>query len=127
MPDPEFYVIQRRMFFRITILNLFLSGLGACASLLPEAHKVEIQQGTIIDPETAAQLRIGMTREQVRFLLGNPTLTDIFHPQRWDSLNYTTRAGEDAPVSRLTLYFEQDRLVRIDNRLQPDGEPTPAD
>lgn len=112
------------MLVRTLLLTLTLLGPAGCASLLPDPHKIEVQQGTVIDPEKVDQLRTGMSREQVRYLLGNPTLTDIFHPDRWDYLHYRTLAGEDAPVSRLTLFFDGDRLVRIDDRRLAE-EPAP--
>ena len=115
------------MLVRTLFLTVTLLGPAGCASLLPDPHKIEVQQGTVIDPEKVDQLRTGMTREQVRYLLGKPTLTDIFHPDRWDYLHYQTRAGEDAPVSRLTLFFDGDRLVRIDDRRLPPPAPAPSD
>ena len=99
--------------------------LSACVGILPEPHKIEIQQGTLLEPELVDQLQIGMTREQVTFLLGSPTLQDVFHPERWDYLFYRdTHAPTTAPDG-LTLYFEEQKLVRINNRLKANTE-TPA-
>ena len=110
--------------FALTLALTLVALLAGCASLLPEAHKIEVQQGTLLDPEAVARIEPGMTRDQVRFLLGNPTITDVFHPNRWDYLHMRSNNGEQAPVSRLTLFFsDDDKLVRIEDR----RDPAPAD
>lgn len=111
-----------RLLAAVSVLAVTLAG---CASVLPEPHKIEIQQGTVMDPDKVAQLKIGMNQEQVRFLLGNPTINDVFHPDRWDYVYFETRSGQDAPVSRITLFFRNDTLIRIEDRLRP--EPALAD
>ena len=49
-------------------------------------YKIEIQQGNFVSQDMVSQLKPGMTKEQVRFVLGTPLVTDIFHPDRWDYL-----------------------------------------
>lgn len=83
--------------------------LGACS-----AHKIDVQQGNVLEPENVAQLRIGMTAKQVRFLLGSPTLQDPFHRNRWDYLFSQAKGGEMEPVQRITLIFADDALVTIE-------------
>ena len=82
-------------------------------------HVIDIQQGTIITPEMVAQLKPGMTRSQVRFVMGTPTIADPFHHDRWDYL-YTLEA-RDEPSQRhhVVLFFEDDLLVHIDERAPP--------
>lgn len=82
-------------------------------------HVIDIQQGTIITPEMVAQLKPGMTRNQVRFVMGTPTIADPFHHDRWDYL-YTLEA-RDEPSQRhhVVLFFEGELLVRIDERAPP--------
>jgi outer membrane protein assembly factor BamE len=84
----------------------------ALSSCFLKPHKIDIQQGNYIDPEAIAKLKPGMTRSQVRFLLGTPLLTDAFHPDRWDYLFSDRRAGKLMQEHRLTLWFEGDALKR---------------
>jgi len=68
-------------------------------------------------------LRPGMTREQVRFALGSPTLTSIFHADRWD-YPYLYTPGHGQTEKRLfTVYFVNDRLDRWEGDEQPDRQP----
>ncbi|MCF7984605.1 MAG: outer membrane protein assembly factor BamE [Thiohalocapsa sp.] len=93
---------------------------GSVLSELPFVYKMTVQQGNIINEAMVDQLQIGMTKAQVRFVLGTPLLTDMFHTDRWD-YTYTIRRGH-APMEtkRLTLFFEDDLLSRIDGAMQPD-------
>jgi outer membrane protein assembly factor BamE len=77
-------------------------------------YRPDIQQGNFVSREMVAQLREGMTPEQVRFVLGTPLLRDVFHANRWD---YPFRLVEgDGKVisSRVTVYFKDNRLARIE-------------
>lgn len=86
--------------------------LAACS-----IHTVDIQQGNIITPEMVEQLKPGMTRQQVRFVMGTPSLVDTFHRDRWDYI-YTLKDREGKREQKhVTLFFEGDELVRI----QTDG------
>ncbi len=88
-------------------------------SNLPFVYKMTVQQGNIVTERMVNQIQLGMNREQVRFVLGTPLLTDMFHIDRWDYL-YTIRRGH-APMEtkRLTLWFEDDQLVSIDGFTRP--------
>jgi outer membrane protein assembly factor BamE len=79
-----------------------------------------VQQGNIITEEMVDQLQLGMTKSQVRYLLGTPLLTDFFHTDRWD-YTYTIRRGhQDMEVKTLTLHFQDEALARIEGDLRPD-------
>jgi outer membrane protein assembly factor BamE len=87
---------------------------------LPFVYKMPVQQGNIITEDMVDRLELGMTRNQVRFLLGTPMLTDIFHADRWD-YTYTIRRGHgETEIERLTLFFDGDALARISGDIQPD-------
>jgi outer membrane protein assembly factor BamE len=77
-------------------------------------YRVSVVQGNFISREAVAQLKAGMSREQVRFLLGTPLLTDIFHADRWDYV-FTFKRGDSVIVHerRYTVYFEGDQLVKF--------------
>ncbi|VAW65924.1 Outer membrane beta-barrel assembly protein BamE [hydrothermal vent metagenome] len=79
-----------------------------------EPHRIDIQQGNKVEPDTYEQLRKGMTRKQVIFLLGTPLLQDAFHQDRWDYIYYLKPGNEPTRQSRVTLHFKDDALVEID-------------
>lgn len=93
---------------------LLALGAGACGPFEP--HRIEIQQGNIVDAEALADLRVGMTQRQVLFLLGSPVIRDPFNEGRWDYVYYVSLAGQPARARRLTLFFEGDTLARINDR-----------
>jgi len=89
---------------------------------LPFVYKMTVQQGNILTEETVDRLEPGMTKSQVRFLLGTPMLEDIFHENRWD-YTYTIRRGrKDLQKTRLTLHFQDDALVRVEGDIRPDPQ-----
>ncbi|MDO8300326.1 MAG: outer membrane protein assembly factor BamE [Lacisediminimonas sp.] len=85
-------------------------------------YRPDLQQGNFISSEMVAQLKPGMTPEQVRFVLGTPLLTDIFHRDRWDYLFNHKRANGDITRSSVTLYFRDNRLERWDGGNLPTEE-----
>lgn len=86
-------------------------------------YRADVQQGNWITAEQVAQLRPGMTREQVRFVLGTPTLQDIFHTNRWDYPYYQKPGYGDAQERKFTVWFENDQLARWSGDAQPDRQP----
>ena len=102
----------QRWIYRVAAAVLLTVTAAGC-SLLPEAHKIDVQQGNIVDRAALDELRTGMTKQQVRFLLGNPVVNDLFHPDRWDYIYYVTPAGEPPATKRLTLFFEGSVLTRV--------------
>lgn len=78
-------------------------------------YRIEIQQGNFISQELVAQLKPGMSKEQVRLALGTPLLNDIFHADRWDYVFWRERAGGGKREQRkLTVFFEDGKLTRLD-------------
>jgi outer membrane protein assembly factor BamE len=75
-------------------------------------YRITVVQGNFVSAEQAAQLQAGMTRDQVRALLGTPLLTDIFHADRWDYIFYFKRGFKDVVQERdLVLNFSGDTLA----------------
>ncbi|WP_063548059.1 outer membrane protein assembly factor BamE [Burkholderia territorii] len=75
-------------------------------------YRITVVQGNFVSQEKAAQLQAGMTREQVRALLGTPLLSDMFHADRWDYLFYFKRGSTSVVQQRdLVLTFSGDRLA----------------
>lgn len=78
------------------------------------AYHLDIRQGNFVTQEQVAQLKPGLTREQVRYVLGTSLLTDPFHGNRWDYVyRYDTGKGV-VQQRRLTVYFEDNKLARVD-------------
>lgn len=99
---------------------LVLTTLSGCArmrnfSLKP--YKINIQQGNFLDEEDIDQIEPGMTRSQVRYLLGTPMVADIFNENRWDYVYYL-KVGRTGEIFRrhFIVYFEGDETVRIEKR-----------
>jgi outer membrane protein assembly factor BamE len=88
-------------------------------------YRMVIQQGNFISQEMVAQLKPGMTREQVRFILGTPLVTDIFHADRWDYV-FVREAEGKREQRNLSVIFEKDRLARVIGDLMPADAPAQA-
>ncbi|MBN2887649.1 MAG: outer membrane protein assembly factor BamE [Chromatiaceae bacterium] len=89
---------------------------------LPFVYKMTVQQGNIVTEEMVDALKPGMSRAQVRYLLGTPPLVDFFHTNRWDYTYTIKRGHQPMDIRYLTLYFEGDSLARIEGDLQPNPE-----
>ncbi len=84
-------------------------------------YRMPIQQGNYLQPSDVAQLATGMTRSQVKFLLGTPMVPTGFDSRRWDYYYYLKMNRRAKPLERrVTVYFENDTVARIE-RDTPDG------
>ena len=81
-------------------------------------YRVEVVQGNVVTREQAARVRPGMSRAQVRDLLGSPLLTDAFHADRWDYVFTIRRQGAEPQLRRIVVRFDGERLKSMDT----DGE-----
>ena len=94
--------------------------LPACKSIEMPAvpgvtpYRMVIQQGNFISQEMVSQLKPGMTREQVRFILGTPLVTDIFHADRWDYVFTIRRQGAEPQNRKVVARFDADVLKSLD-------------
>jgi outer membrane protein assembly factor BamE len=88
---------------------MLLAGASACVYRMP------ISQGNVLDNAQVEQLQTGMTRSQVAFLLGTAMVPQGFDSDRWDYFYYVkTGALDKAVTRRLTVYFEEDKVARIE-------------
>lgn len=76
-------------------------------------YRIDVRQGNLVTQEMVAQLKRGMTRDQVRFVLGTPLVTDIFHADRWDYVYRFQPGRGEAQQRALTVYFKDDLLDRV--------------
>lgn len=91
---------------------------------LPSIYKFDIQQGNVITQEMVDKLKPGMTKSQVRFIMGTPLIADTFSQDRWDyfySLNPADRSGEVR--ERVAIFFQDDVLVGLRGDFIPGGTP----
>lgn len=97
------------MQIKIILLTLLLASCGL------KPYKMDIHQGNLITAEMRDKLKLGMSKQQVRYVLGTPLIKDAFHGNRWDYMHRFEHGGKVVEQQRLTLDFEGDKLQRIDN------------
>ncbi len=86
----------------------------------PGVYRIDVEQGNLVDQEMIDQLSIGMSRRQVRFIMGSPLVEDTFNPDRWD-YPYVIRNGREIiREAKVTVRFEEDRLVGIEGDYLPE-------
>ncbi|CAN5671717.1 hypothetical protein BH10PSE18_BH10PSE18_11050 [soil metagenome] len=102
--------------------------LGACSTVNESTrnalvavtpYKVEIVQGNFVSKEQVDLLKVGMSRQQVREILGTSLLTDVFHSDRWDYVFTIRRQGVESQQRRLTLFFNGELLARFEGDTMP--------
>lgn len=77
-------------------------------------YRISIQQGNFVSEEMVAQLKPGMTQDQVRFVLGTPLLSDLFHADRWDYPFRLQKGNGELTTSRVTVFFKNQLLDHFD-------------
>lgn len=82
-------------------------------------YRIDVPQGNIVTQEMVDRLKPGMTRRQVRAVMGTPLVRDPFHADRWDYIYYFKPGRGEVERRHLALYFEADRLTRIEGDLRP--------
>jgi outer membrane protein assembly factor BamE len=102
-----------RLYAILVLLFTFLS--SSCSWVqFPSIHKVTVQQGNIVSQDMVDKLQIGMTKNQVQYILGTPLIVDTFNPSHWDY--YFTKVDSNNNISKnqVSLRFGQDnRLLDI--------------
>ena len=116
---------------RILILLLAALALAACKQnpelpAMISPYKIDIQQGNVVTQDMLSRLKPGMTKSQVRFVLGTPLVSDAFHPNRWDYVYRYQKAGKLMEQSHVTAVFENDLLLRIEGDVAPADSAMPA-
>mgnify|MGYP002654806916 FL=1 len=107
-------------------LILLLAVLSAsCSSTLPsfKTYKLDVQQGNVVTSKMMMQLKPGMTKSQVRYLLGSPLLQDSFHPDRWDYLYEMNKDGKVIERRRVVMEFGEQGLKTVRGDIIPGGQP----
>ncbi len=99
---------------RLLATLVFAALLSGCTLV----HRIDIQQGNAVPPENFLKIKNGMTRPEVRQLLGTPLLTDVFHANRWDYYFRNEQGGKLVEQNRFSVYFVDEKVARVE------GSPT---
>lgn len=114
-------------YFKHALIIAAIPFLAACKNFgsmdFPGVYKISIPQGNIITQDMVDQLRPGMTKRQVIFVMGTPLVRDPFHQDRWDYVYNFQPGGGVRGQERLAVFFEGDQLVSFSG----DFEPTPPE
>ena len=78
---------------------------------LPKPYKIPIEQGSKLDSENLQQLEPGLSKEQVKFLLGTPSIVDAFHENRWDYIYYDRDGANISRPQRITVIFKNEKVA----------------
>lgn len=105
---------------RALLLSLLLMSMTACGFIgFPGVYKINIEQGNIVTQEDVDKLEQGMTRRQVRFILGTPLIEDTFNRERWDYHYEITRGDRMLTQREFTVFFDGDRLKAVSGDYKP--------
>lgn len=110
----------------LSLLTLSLAGCSVSSFKNPidkiQPYRIDIPQGNVVTQEMLAKLKPGMTRAQVKFVLGTPLVVDPFHSQRWDYFYSLLKDGKKIEQRRITVIFDGDSM----KGLEGDINATPA-
>ncbi len=114
----------------LSLSALLLAALAGCSNNLgsldfPGVYKISITQGNVILQDMVDQLRPGMTRNQVIFVMGTPLVRDPFHQDRWDYVYNFQPGGGARTQERITIFFVDDQLSAIAGDFEPDPPEEP--
>ncbi len=102
------------------ILAAILTSVTACSSLrFPGVYRIKIEQGNYIEEDMVSQLVKGMTRRQVRYVMGSPLIKDSFNRDRWDYYYNVRRNNEVLKEYQFSVFFEGDLLTHWDGDYEP--------
>ena len=95
---------------RALFLALSLIALSGCSII----YKLPTRQGNVIEQKDLDKLKVGMTRDQVKFVMGTPIASTPFRSDRWDYVGYYKSPRGDVTTRSVTLYFDKDTLARME-------------
>ena len=97
------------------LVMLILLIVAGCSSMPSILYRIDVQQGNVVTEEMLEKLKPGMTKSQVLFVLGSPMIIDAFRDNRWDYVYLFREKGNLTEQKRMTLFFDHDNLVNIEN------------
>ncbi|MFT7558323.1 MAG: outer membrane protein assembly factor BamE [Flavobacteriales bacterium] len=109
-----------KVFLRTIALLALVSWLGACSSLkFPGVYRIKITQGNYLEKEMVDQLEVGLTRTQVRYVMGTPLVEDTFTPNRWDYYFHVRHGDKELAEYHMTMLFDGDLLTEWSGNYEP--------
>jgi outer membrane protein assembly factor BamE len=105
----------------------FIGTLALAAVLAGCVYRMDIQQGNFLEGKTVNKLEAGMTRNQVRYLLGTPMVPDLFEKDRWDYLYYFEGRRKKSARRHLVVFFKDDKVTRFERDNVPESAPQAPD
>jgi len=96
-----------------------MQNVGRSVTSVISPYRVEVVQGNFVSKEQVEALQKGMSREQVRQILGTPLVSSVFHNDRWDYVFSLRRQGVEPQQRRLTVYFKDDMMERAEGDTMP--------
>ena len=115
---------------RVLLIGASVAAVAGCGSFngastriasIINPYKIDVVQGNFVSREQVEALQAGMSRQQVREILGTPLVTSLFHADRWEYVFTFKRPGEDVQTRKLTVFFRGDALERHE------GDPMPTE
>ena len=89
----------------------------------PLLHKIDIQQGNVINQEMLNKLAPGMNKKQVKYIMGTPVIIDPFHNERWEYIYSFQEGGKVRKQRHITLHFENGKLAHISGDIEVSNIP----
>ena len=117
------FCVQPSRASTLVLLAVAATGLGGCSSLLSTdntllgfitPYRIEVVQGNVLTKEQVALVKPGLSRAQVRDILGSPLLTDTFHADRWDYVFTIRRQGTEPQQRNVVVRFEGEALKSVE-------------
>ena len=101
-------------FIRPIFLTTFLLvAILGCQSKLLTVYKIDVQQGNALEFNDVNKITVGMSKEQVQYVLGSPIIVDSFHPDRWDYIYFFIPGYGERERRQLTLFFDRNEVIDI--------------
>jgi outer membrane protein assembly factor BamE len=115
--------MRKPLLYSTLLAGLSVASCSMVLNNLPGVYTVDVQQGNIVDQSMVDQLRPGMSKRQVLYIMGSPMLKDVLHENHWEYLYSNQPGGEARQQKRITLYFEDDKIVGLQGDFKPSKLP----
>jgi outer membrane protein assembly factor BamE len=111
-------IFATRLIFLATLSAATLSGCGL-------VYRIDVQQGNYVTQDLVERLKPGMTKAEVKAILGTPLLSDVFHANRWDYYFSNVKNGKAQDRTKLAVFFADDKMVSVSGDANP-AKSSPA-
>jgi outer membrane protein assembly factor BamE len=105
------------------IFTVLLSFLFISACSIPKVYKLTVQQGNIVTQDMIEELKVGMTKRQVAYVMGTPLIRSPYQQERWDYLYTLERRDKVVKSYQVTLFFKDELYTRLEGEVPQEKEP----